>query len=58
MRTKGEPKMKEIMVATPNNLSTFDMLMLLGHTMNEKNGNEYIVQIDWKNDCVRLFVKE
>lgn len=50
--------MKEIMVATPNNLSTFDMLMLLGHTMNEKNGNEYIVQIDWKNDCVRLFVKE
>ena len=51
-------KQTEIMKATPNNFSTFDMLMLLGHTMSEKNGKQYSVQIDWKNDCVRLFVEE
>ena len=51
-------KQTEIMVSKPNNYSTFNMLMLLGHTMHEKNGKEYSVQIDWKNDCVRLFVEE
>lgn len=49
---------KEIMVSKPNNYSTFNMLMLLSHTMHEQNGKEYIVQIDWKNDCVRLLMKE
>ena len=51
-------KQTEIMVSTPNNYSTFNMLMLLGHTMHEQNGKEYSVQIDWKNDCVRLFVED
>lgn len=44
----------EIMKATPNTLATFNMLMLLGHTMHEKNGHEYNVKIDFKNDCVFL----
>lgn len=59
-KDKETRKMKqtEIMVSKPNNYSTFNMLMLLGHTMHEKNGKEYSVQIDWKNDCVRLFVEE
>lgn len=47
-----------VMESKPNTLGTFDCLMLLGHTLHEKNGLEYSVQIDWKNDCVRLFVEE
>lgn len=49
---------KEIMRATPNTLGTFDMLMLLGHTMHERNGKEYSVQINFKEDCVILFAEE
>lgn len=48
----------EVMKSTPNNLGTFDALMLLGHTLHEKNGKEYFVQIDWDNDCVILYVEE
>lgn len=51
-------KQTQIMVSTPNCLSTFDMLMLLGHKLHEENGKNYNVQIDFKNDCVRLFVEE
>lgn len=47
-------KQIEIMTAKPNTLGTFDMLMLLGNTMHNKNGNDYSVIIDFKNDCVRL----
>ena len=46
----------EVLRATPNTLGTFDSLMLLGHTLHEKNGKEYSVQINWKEDCVILFV--
>lgn len=51
--------MKEIEVlrATPNTLGTFDSLMLLGHTLHEKNGKHYSVQINWIEDCVILFVE-
>ena len=44
----------EIMKCTPNNYETFNLLMLLGHTLHEKNGKNYSVTIDWKNDCVIL----
>lgn len=44
----------EIMRATPNTLGTFDMLMLLGHTLHEKNGKDYNVIIDFKSDAVIL----
>lgn len=44
----------EIMRATPNTLGTFDMLMLLGHTLHEKNGNNYSVIVDFKGDAVIL----
>ena len=43
-----------IMEAKPNNLGTFDMLMLLGHTLHEKNGNNYNVIIDFKSDSCKL----
>ena len=45
---------EEIMKSTPNNLETFNLLMLLGHTLHEKNNQNYVVTIDWKNDCVIL----
>ena len=47
-----------VMEAKPNILATFDCLMLLGHTLHEKNGREYSVQIDFKSDSVKLFVEE
>lgn len=47
----------EIMTAKPNTLGTFDMLMLLGNTMHNKNGKDYSVTIDFKNDCVRLVME-
>ena len=47
-----------IMEAKPNNLATFNYLMLLGHTLHEKNGRNYNVQIDFKSDSVKLFVEE
>lgn len=47
-------KNETIMSAKPNTLATFDMLMLLGHTMHEKNGNNYNVVIDFKADEVKL----
>lgn len=50
-------KKNEILKATPNTLATFEYLMLLGHTLHEKTGNDYSVTIDMKNDCVRLFVE-
>ena len=43
-----------IMTAKPNTLGTFDMLMLLGNTMHEKNGNNYNVIVDFKADEVKL----
>ena len=43
-----------IMRAKPNTLATFDMLMLLGKTMHEKNGNNYNVIVDFKADEVKL----
>lgn len=51
-------KQTQVMVSTPNCLSTFNMLMLLGHQLHEENGKNYFVQIDWKNDCVKLFEEE
>ena len=44
----------EIMRATPNTYGTFNNLMLLGHTLHEKNGLNYSVIIDFKKDCVIL----
>lgn len=44
----------EVMRATPNTLGTFDMLMLLGHTLHEKNGNNYSVIVDFRADSVIL----
>lgn len=55
MKTK---KLLEVMRATPNCLGTFDCLMLLGHTLHEKNGKNYFVQINWKEDCVILSVEQ
>ena len=51
-------KQTEMLRATPNNYGTFNALMLLGHTMHEKNGKHYSVQINWIEDCVILFVEE
>lgn len=51
-------KLNEVMRSTPNNLETFNLLMLLGHTLHEQTGKEYFVRIDWKNDCVILSVEE
>lgn len=48
-------KQIKIMESTPNNYETFNLLMLLGHTLHEKNGFEYVVQINWKEDKVILF---
>ena len=50
--------MKEIMKATPNNMETFMNMMLLCHTLQEKNGKDYSVQINWENDCVILYLEE
>ena len=47
-----------VMESNPNTLATFEKLMLLGHTLHEMNGKEYSVQIDFKSDSVKLFVKE
>lgn len=47
-----------VMESKPNTLGTFDCLMLLGHTLHEKNGRNYNVQIDFKSDSVKLFVEE
>ena len=44
----------EIMRATPNTLGTFEALMLLGHTLHEKSGENYSVIIDFKADAVIL----
>ena len=44
----------EIMRATPNTLATFNLLMLLGHTLHEKNGKDYNVIVDFKSDYVVL----
>ena len=55
MDKKEITKMKEIMKATPNTLGTFNMLMLLGHTLHEKNGKNYSVQINFKEDYVALY---
>lgn len=45
-----------IMTSKPNTLSTFNMLMLLGHTLHEKNGNNYNVVIDFQTDEVKLIL--
>ena len=45
------------MRATPNTFETFNNLMLLGHTLHEKNGKDYSVEINWKEDCVILQVE-
>ena len=47
-----------VMEAKLNTLGTFEHLMLLGHTLHEKNGRNYNVQIDFKSDSVKLFVEE
>lgn len=51
-------KLIEVMRATPNTLGTFNSLMLLGHTLHEKDNKEYFVQINWKDDCVVLLVED
>lgn len=50
--------MKTILTSKPNTLATFEYLMLLGHTLHEKTGREYYVEINFKEDCVNLNVKE
>ena len=54
----GDKKMKKnetiIMEAKPNTLGTFEMLMLLGHTLHEKSGENYNVIVDFKSDSVKL----
>lgn len=47
-----------VMESKPNTLGTFDCLMLLGHTLHEKNGRNYNVVIDFKSDSVKLFVED
>ena len=47
-----------VMESKPNTLGTFDALMLLGHTLHEKNGKNYYVQVDFRADSVKLFVEE
>lgn len=54
METK---KMIEVMRSTPNCFGTYNALMLLGHTLHEKTGKNHIVQINWKDDCIVLFVE-
>ena len=58
-RGKGETEMKtEILKATPNNLETFNCILLLAHELHEKDKtSEYYAKIDWKANCVRL-IKE
>lgn len=56
-KTKNEKQIL-VMEAKPKNLSTFNYLMLLEHTLHEKNGRNYNVQIDFKSDSVKLFVEE
>ena len=50
--------MKEIMKSTPNNLETFNIMLLLAHELHEKNGKHYEVQICWSEECVKLYAKE
>ena len=50
-------KQNLVLESRPNNLGTFDCLMLLGHTLHEKNGKNYFVQVDFKSDSVKLFVE-
>lgn len=47
-----------VMEAKPNCLGTFEKLMLLGHTLHEKNGQNYNVIVDFKSDSVKLVVEE
>lgn len=51
-------KQTEILRSTPNTLGTFEALMLLGHTLHEKNGLNYSVKIDWKEDVVILIQEQ
>ena len=47
-------KQVEIMRATPNNYETWQMLMLLGHTLSQQNGKQYYVEINNQHDCIIL----
>lgn len=47
-----------VMESKPNTLGTFDLLMLLGHELHLKNGKEYSVNINFKEDKVELYVEE
>lgn len=49
--------MKEILRSTPNNLETFNLMLLLAHTLHEKDGENYSVEVNWKGDFVAL-IKE
>lgn len=42
----------------PNTYGTMMHLMQQGHQMMEKDKSikDYIVQVDWKKDCVKLYV--
>lgn len=51
-------KQIKIMESKPNTYETFNLMMLLGHTLHEKNGFEYEVQVNWKEDKVVLFKVE
>jgi len=46
---------KEVLRAKPNIYGTFQNLMLLGHTLSEKNNCNYSVEINFKEDCVILW---
>ena len=50
-------KYKEIMRATPNTLHTYDNMMLLAHTLHEKDGRHYEIISSFKEDCVILRVE-
>lgn len=49
---------KELFItAGPNNLSTFENLMNKGKQLVESNEiKDFICQINWKQDCVKLYV--
>ena len=44
----------EILKSTPNNYETFNLMLLLAHTLHEKDGQTYFAKIDWKGDFVSL----
>ena len=47
-----------VMESKPNTLETFTCLIILGHTLHERDGKNYSVEADFKSDSVKLFLEE